>query len=326
MMANTFIAGAQKSGTTTLCRALDGHTQVVVSAPKEPAFFSRKVNLTHPEIYERCFQSKADVMPRAVIDGSNAYMGDPLIPRRILNLLGEDLRFIFCLREPVARMVSGYWHQAKRGRERRSLEEALFFASSSLDQAMREEEDRLNRAVAGGLVDLSDSIHRYDDPLWHFRYLRNSLYAADLVRFFETFGRSKIKIILFDDMVKDLGAVLSSVFEFLGIDSDFSLKSDVHRNATVLTRLPWLYNALRRLPGRELLHFIPNYAAIRMALLYRRPPETEPELVARLRYLMTPEVIHLECLLSVDLTKRWYRTSQISDSENVGDSKKLISP
>ena len=126
MLPDTFVAGAQKSGTTTLCSALAGHPQAIVSEPKEPIFFSKAANLARPELYEACFRKKPDAEPRAVIDGSNAYMSDPAAASRIRETLGSDLRFIFSLRDPVSRMVSAYWHQAKKGQDHRSLAEALY--------------------------------------------------------------------------------------------------------------------------------------------------------------------------------------------------------
>jgi hypothetical protein len=306
MLPNVFIPGAQKSGTTTLCSALDHHPEVIVSTPKEPAFFSRAANLSRPEMYQECFRAKNGITPRAIIDGSNAYMVDPLAPIRIRNMLGKDLRFIFCLREPVARMVSGFWHQVKKGRERRPLSEALFFVSASLDEAMREEDQRLRDAATQGLIDVEDCEERFDEPMWNFRYLRNSLYAADLARYHLTFGRARVKVILFDELVANPVATLSSVAMFLGLDPT-GLPADVglHRNATLLARAPFLLRALRQLPRRGFLRQMPNYEAIRGTLLYRRPPQADPGVLARLRLLVAPEVVRLQTMLNQDLAALW---------------------
>jgi len=305
MLPNVFIPGAQKSGTTTLCSALDHHPDVIVSTPKEPAFFSRAANLSKPEIYEECFRTKNGITPRAIVDGSNAYMVDPLAPSRIRNMLGEDIHLIFCLREPAARMVSGYWHQAKKGRDRRPLSEVLSFASDSLDEAMREEELRLEHAAAQGLIDLSDCEERFDDPMWSFRYLRNSLYAADLARYNATFGAARVKVILFEDIVAKPAATLSSVATFLGLDPMLFPPLDIHRNTTLLARAPTLLRALRQLPGRGLLRQIPNYEGIRETLLFRRPPQANPGMLARLRLLVAPEVARLRPMLDRDLVPIW---------------------
>jgi hypothetical protein len=309
MLPNVFIAGAQKSGTTTLCYALDQHPDAIVSKPKEPAFFSRAAGPGRSEDYEHYFQAKAGHIPRAVIDGSNAYMVDPLVPSRIRKMLGDDLRFVFCLREPVARTISGYWHQAKKGRERRPLLEALFFKSNTLDAAVREENERLQYAAAHGLVDLADSVERFDDPLWNFRYLRNSLYAGDLARFRATFGAARVKVVLFEELVREPITILSLVAAFLNLDPvRFPANLDLHRNATALMRAPTLVSRLQRLPGRHLLRRTPGYEQVRRALVYRRPPRTDPAVTAQLLHLFAPEVARLEGLLSRDLAAIWGRT------------------
>jgi hypothetical protein len=306
MLPDTFVAGAQKSGTTTLCSALAGHPQVVVSKPKEPIFFSKAANLAKPEIYEACFQREPNSEPRAVIDGSNAYMSDPAVALRIRETLGGELRFIFSLRDPVWRMVSGYWHQAKKGQDSRSLAHALCMESNSLDEAVVEEEERLRHAIVRGLINIEVYTDRYDDPLWNFRYLRNSLYAADLQRFQETFGRARVRVLLFDDLVSDPLLTLSSLAEFLNLDPNaFPSNLHLHRNPTRLPRAPVLLNELRRLRGGRLVRKIPGYALISSKLFYRAPTLAASEIVLRWRELFAPEVARLQAMLGRNLFRLW---------------------
>ena len=306
MLPNAFIAGAQKSGTTTLCEALDCHPQAIISNPKEPAFFSLAANLSRAEVYESYFQAKDGVSARAVIDGSNAYMVDPVAPARIREMLGEELRFVFCLREPSARAISAYWHQAKKGRERRPLPGVFSFTSTSLDAAIGEEEERLQHAANHGRIDLMDCVERFDDPMWNFRYLRNSLYAADLARFQSTFGAHRMKVVLFEDLARDPATILASVAAFLDLDpAAFPATLDLHRNATALMRAPALVGMLRRLPGRGLLRRLPGYETLNRALLYRRPPPADPALMGQLHRLVTPEIGRLEVVLKRDLGAIW---------------------
>ena len=306
MLPNTFIAGAQKSGTTTLCSALACHPHAVVSQPKEPIFFSRAANLTRPEIYEGCFQKKRGNDPRIVIDGSNAYMADPAAASRIREMLGGELRFIFSLRDPLQRMVSGYWHQAKKGNERRTLDEVLTVESNSLADAVQEEENRLQYAAARGLINSHPYTDRHDDPLWNFRYIRNSLYAGDLARFHETFAPENTKVLLFDDLVSDPLGTLGSVAAFLGLDpTAFPDNPALHLNPTQLSRAPRLLNVLRRLPGRLALREIPGYETISRTLFYRRPGDVPGHFIRRWRRLFAPEVARLETMLGRQLAMLW---------------------
>jgi hypothetical protein len=221
-------------------------------------------------------------------------------------MLGCDLRFVFCLRAPAARAISGYWHQAKKRRERRSLTEVLSFGGETLSDALGEEEKRLEDAVRDGRIDLTDTAQRFDDPLWNFRYLRNSLYADDLERFAAAFGADRTKVILFEDLVREPDRVLASVATFLGLDPDsFPEHLDLHRNATALPRAPQLAGALSKLPGRTLLRRLPGYAPLRDMLFFRAPPRTEDQLVKCLRRLVAPEVGRLEAMLGRDLAVIW---------------------
>jgi hypothetical protein len=306
MLPNAFIAGAQKSGTTTLCYLINRHPEVVLSNPKEPAFFSRESNLSAMQTYERCFQPRNGVRPRAIVDGSTAYMVDPLAAARIRSVLGLDVRFLFCLRDPAERMISAYWHQAKKGQDLRPLGDVFSIASDSLEGAVIEEENRLRTAIGDGLVKASAYVDRFDDPLWNFRYLRNSLYASDLERFFENFGRERVKVIFFEDLISDLAAMRTSLAIFLDLDpAAFPNVSDSSRNPTLLARAPALSRALRRLPGRRIMRRLPGYEQLHRLLLYRRPPPATPQLKERLHLLVTPEVERLQVMLNRELRTLW---------------------
>jgi hypothetical protein len=305
MLPNVFIAGAQKSGTTTLCSLMNGHPEVVLSNPKEPSFFSRESNLSAIETYAQCFQPKNGVKPRAIVDGSNAYMVDPLAAPRIRSCLGQDLHFIFCLRDPTERMISAYWHQAKKSQDLRPLDEVFSFANDSLEGSVIEEDKRLRRAIDDGLVKALAYANRFDDPLWNFRYLRNSLYATDLERFFDIFGRAQVKVILFEDLISDLVTTRASLAIFLGLDpADFPTVLDL-RNPTLLARAPVLSRAMRRLPGRGVMRRLPAYERLRRILLYRRPPPTAPRLKSQLRLLVAPEIMRLQVMLDREPLTPW---------------------
>lgn len=306
MRPNSFIAGAQKSGTTTLCRALELHPDAVLSSPKEPAFFCRERNMAQPELYESYFASAAARSPAAVIDGSNAYMFDVDAPSRIERMLGSDLRFVFCLREPSSRAISGYWHQAKKGRDARSLDEVLSFESQTLADALEEEEAKLAQALAAGRIDLSVDRERYDDVLGNFRYLRNSCYVQHIERFRQRFGAPAVKCVLFDDLCRDLDATARDVMLFLGLDpSNPQDRIELHSNPTQLERdaplVGVLAGAWRRTPGLQVLRHVPGYQTLRDRLLYRRPPATSAGLKKRLRATLASEVVALEELLGRDL-------------------------
>jgi hypothetical protein len=221
-------------------------------------------------------------------------------------MLGVDARFVFCLRNPVGRMVSGYWHQAKKGQERRSLKDCLSFESRALADALKEEDEHLQYAIVKGLIDHTAYTDSHDDPLWNFRYLRNSLYTDDILRFQEVFGAARTKVLFFEELIIDPMATLSSLASFLDLEPNrFPARIHLHRNQTRLARVPRLASVLRRLPGRKLAHRVPGYEGLRDRLFYRSPPPADPILFDDLHSLVAPDVARLEVVVNRNLAPLW---------------------
>jgi len=124
MPAPTFLCiGAQKCGTTWLARAVRQHPEVSPGKKKELHFFN------HRDAYERgldWYESQFRSGPRTRATGeftpnywwtegtetSFHYLG---CADRIADAY-PDLRLIVCLRDPVDRAVSAYFHHMKAGR------------------------------------------------------------------------------------------------------------------------------------------------------------------------------------------------------------------
>jgi hypothetical protein len=124
MPAPTFLCiGAQKCGTTWLARAVKQHPQVSPGKKKELHFFN------HRDAYERgldWYEAQFRSSPRTRATGeftpnywwtrgtetSFHYLG---CADRIADAY-PDLQLIVCLRDPVERAVSAYFHHMKAGR------------------------------------------------------------------------------------------------------------------------------------------------------------------------------------------------------------------
>jgi len=117
------IIGAMKSGTTTLFRWLEAHSQTALPQVKEPAFFCDDAKFEGgPERYCRLFP-ETGLTGEASVAYSDPVVA-PLVAARIAQSV-PNVRLIFLARDPVARMRSHYLHESLRGRERRSLTEAV---------------------------------------------------------------------------------------------------------------------------------------------------------------------------------------------------------
>jgi len=184
----TYIIGAQKSGTTTLARRLSENPQICLSEPKEVNFYS----VNYDKGLEWYKQSFSDIALE-LVDASTTYTMCSLsdeslsykpgreqlqhIPRRIFEL-NNNAKFIYIVRDPVARMYSNYWHNVKYGYESLGFEEAI----------------------------TADKL-----------YIEMSMYFAQLSKYLECFDKSRILVIKFEDLVKDQLSILNICEEFIGV-------------------------------------------------------------------------------------------------------------
>lgn len=193
------IIGAQKCGTSTLFEALKDHPQLIPCREKEPHFFSTTPDW-RAELarYHALFPDGPDGALR--FEGSTSYT---FHPHRTVALWDDlytynpALRFIYIVRRPVDRLVSAYMHHVLRGYTQAPPEEAI-----------------LSKAL----------------------YLDVTRYATQIRPFIERFGRERVLLLEFDDLVRRQGETLAQVAQFLGIDgSRFASRPPVHNNASIRT-------------------------------------------------------------------------------------------
>ena len=192
---NLFIAGAPKSGTTTLYGYLLQHPDVAFSSVKEPAFFDKDKYFSDDILTD----DKAYMEYLRLFDQNSSYnyYGDatpmmvfPCAASRIKKLCGDNCKIVFILRNPISRAYSHYWHAYKVGLETGSPEE-LFV-----------EEDPM-------------SVHGIGKFPTHF--LLTGRYWIHIDRFVEQFGLSNVLLLKFEDIIKDERAVMGKLLEFLGL-------------------------------------------------------------------------------------------------------------
>src|SRR4051794_5648348 len=134
-LPNFLLIGAMKAGTTSMYHYLRAHPQVYMPTFKAPEFFAGKaLSSRGVDWYRRQF---ADVGPGAVAIGeaSNVYTKYPHysgVPARIAELI-PDVRLLYIVRDPVARIRSHYQTRAVEGSEKLPLGEAVASNSISLD-------------------------------------------------------------------------------------------------------------------------------------------------------------------------------------------------
>ncbi len=206
-----YLVGAQKAGTTQLADYLSQHPDICLANPKEPGFYAGRWGEQDFTWYLNCFNDPE----RILLDASTSYSCAPLpnyfesdkdrqsaysgVPERIHGV-APDAIFIYIMRDPARRAYSAYLHQVRAGLESRSFCEAL----------------------AG------DSY-----------YLRTSHYVGQLQLYLEYFPIERFKFVFFEEFIADPCSTVRECFNFMGVDSNVPLHSDVGRNESFVYSGIW---------------------------------------------------------------------------------------
>jgi len=183
------IAGAMRSGTTSLAIHMGAHPELFMARQKEVHFFDRHFG-RGLGWYRRQF---ADV-PAGVVAGeaTPTYLSNPLAMARMAEAIPRA-RLIAILRNPVDRAYSHYWMLRAMGLEERTFEQAV--------------EAELGRSQEnGGRRDL---------------YLRPGRYLRDLLTASSYFSRESIFVMIFEDFRDSTADAYAAACRFLCVDGSF---------------------------------------------------------------------------------------------------------
>jgi Sulfotransferase family len=255
-LPNLLIIGSAKSGTTSLHRYLALHPDVFMSHDKELKLFERD------DWRERLGWYRAQFATSVAVRGESSptYSMDPWFPRvpeRIHEVM-PDAKLIYLVRDPIERLVAQWSEMAHLRQERRPLNDAL----SGFD--------------APG------------HPL-----VAPSRYAHQLERYAEHFDDAQILVVDQHDLLAERGQTLRTVFEFVGVDPDFTTPAFEHEHNT-RSRKDWrltrtavrLHKRGVLVPAREATRRLPTALRDRLKPLVTEPlPEAslDPRLRAELQ-------------------------------------------
>jgi hypothetical protein len=282
------VIGAYKSGSTALHEALRAHPQVFVPAQKGPSFFAfdgveEPDRPLPPGTVRRWEDYRAlfDPAPEGDVRGevSPEYLANPRAAGRIRERV-PDARLVAILRNPVERAFSDYLMYVRDGLE----------PEADFGRALDAQEERRRAAVPTGY------------------YVETGFYGRQLRPYFEAFPRERIQVHLFEDFASDPGAVLRSLFAFLGVDPALGEAPERAVNVSGVPRNAVVAAAVRG--GRRLAPLLPSGVRRRAKAALARGldrPELAPEHRRRLVDLYREDVAELERLLDRPLD-RWLAT------------------
>jgi Sulfotransferase family len=306
------IAGAMKSGTTSLHAALASDPRIYIPNP-EIFFFDMDDLIQHSEFLyldrgrDRCIgQSYLPNDPATVRwyasffenarsdqrvgEDSTTYFASSKAAERIADFL-PDAKVIIMLRDPASRTYSQYWHAVRTGRAVYDFEDTLRYDSGTL--------------------------------------IQRSLYKPQVETFQAALGRDRLLILLFEDFVENMTDVLLRVYGFLALEPP--ARFDLHATHANAARIPrwhrlqlWRNWLLRPYTDRLYAKHLPNergqlpsgWWKLRVAhfvhrkvnpLRARRPPEMQPATRRFLNEMFARENEGLSELIGIDVKKSWYR-------------------
>jgi len=269
-LPNFLIIGAAKAGTTSLHHYLRQHPDVFM-APREPRYFARQgADANDPVIRTReAYERLFDgvTTERATGEASPQYLNHPRAPDEIKADL-PGVKLIVSLRNPADRAYSSYLGRLIAGNEQRTAEEALQPGSF---------------------------------------YFESSPYHAPLSRYFERFDRSRIKVILFDDLIADARAVVRDLFTFLEVDDSVEIDTAAKHGAAAAPR-SILANVAFWKAVKAMRRIVPasmrgtGLAGRAHTLLQQRPEPFPPAIRQRLVAAFRDDVARTESLIQRDLS------------------------
>jgi hypothetical protein len=211
-----FILGAAKCGTTSLHGYFGQHPEICVPEPKEPLYFESEYERGSSYYFNRYFSHWSGEPIVGEARHRNLYL--PYVPPRIFRY-NPSARLIVTLRNPVERAISHWWHWFSRN------EEPL-----SLRPSMQQDWERIQSgAPASHVTSLNEyALSLYPNPRGFVRtYLDSGYYHEQILRYLRLFPREQLRVILFEDLVRDPAALMAGLFEFVGADPSYALRCDL---------------------------------------------------------------------------------------------------
>ncbi len=291
LLPNVFLAGCQKSGSTSLAEYISAHPDCLLSTPKENAFFSRATNLQNLAGYQGAFSGSSVSRAKIVVDATTENMANPRAARFITGALGSGVKAIFMLRAPAARTYSGFLHLYKRGHERRDPSAVLLGLGEDTEIAEGLELERLARALVERRITPETYKRKYDDYLWNFRYVTNTYYRRQIARYDAAFGSENVLVLAMEDAIRAPDKLRQSLSSFLDLDPSGFPEKMPHENITRLPEQPTLRSRLARVvKGR------PNAVDVIPVSV-----KADPRITDALTGLFRPETRYWSERLGVDL-------------------------
>lgn len=293
------IVGAAKSASSSLHFYLEQHPKIVMPSLKESWFFSFYKNphkydspvtlnnmVTELDDYLKLFDGAAEDQKLGDACPSYLYTYKDTI-NNIQKLYNDrdlnELKIIISLREPVSRAFSQYYTHRRKVKEPLEFEQAMM--ESTVKQRLQD-----NWSIF------------YDYPGF-------GMYSEQVKAFQDAFGKKNVLVVLYDDISNDIDSVCRSIFDFIGVDPEVNIKTDVKYNSiTGEPSLKWLVAGLlsQNKVKRTVASIFPK--KLRMLILYiiikpiLKRKSLDTEVYKKQSAYFEQDILALEKLIERDLS------------------------
>ena len=224
-LPNFMCIGAAKSGTTTLYDILKQHPDIYIPAFKEPHFFDIPENYNNGiDWYKKNYFRKVD---RSIVaDFTPSYFFEKETPKRIFKDLGNQIKFVVLLRNPVDRAYSHYLHSLRDKHEHLSFEESLHHENNRIEKFIKDQD--------------------------YLSYLRNSyyhqgLYGNMIERYLQYFSLENFYFIHFEnEFIINRDKTIDSLLKFLGLEKEKNLNINLKSNPASKEKSKFLKNLMKQ--------------------------------------------------------------------------------
>jgi len=188
------IAGAQKSGTSSLLAWLGTHPRILAQRRSEMTWFTDPDGSSGPFPDDFYFDASADGRCLRLGKLAGLMYSSEGVDRFVAH--SPEALTIVVLRDPVERAYASFWFARRRGRE------------SGQD---------FGQVVDAGLARVEGDDDWQDARC---RYLDWGCYAPHIERLYDRLGRESVHVVVFEELIADGPKAIAPVLEQCGLDID----------------------------------------------------------------------------------------------------------
>lgn len=302
---NFFVVGQPKSGTTALYHQLGQHPEIYMSPVKEPLFFSKdiiqqgdtfcKSNASSP------YREKSEYLSlfsqikneKVIGEATTQYLYSKAAAQEIFKF-NPQAKIIMILREPVSFLYSLHSQLLVEPAE----------TVTDFETALLLEEERKK-----GL-----NLPPFTQWPGKFAYSERVRYYEQVVRYYDVFAKSQIKVIIYDDLKQNNAEVYKNILHFLNVDTSFVpnfIQANPSKKPRSIKLSFWVSHhslikrALKKCLSRSLYDKIKSVLKDKVLLKEEPRKLLDPNLRDKLMRRYKQEVVKISDFLGIDLVKKW---------------------